>query len=191
VLLVGQGAQDFAVEKGFEKTNLLTPESEAAWREWLKNSEYKPIINSENHDTIGMIALDDEGNLSGACTTSGMAYKMHGRVGDSPIIGAGLFVDNEVGAACATGVGEAVIKVAGSAMIVELMRNGKTPQEACEEMINRIIQKEENIDGMQVGFIALNKNGEYGCFSIYEGFNVALRDKNNEEILDAEYIRKW
>lgn len=191
VLLVGQGAQDFAVQKGFVKTNLLTPESEAAWQEWLKNAEYKPIINSENHDTIGMIALDDQGNLSGACTTSGMAYKMHGRVGDSPIIGAGLFVDNEVGAACATGVGEAVIRVSGSAMIVELMRNGKTPQEACEEMINRIIQKEENIEGMQVGFIALNKNGEHGCFSIYEGFNVALRDNNQEEMLDAKHIKKW
>src|SRR5207342_1313494 len=101
-----------------------TPGAEAAWKEWLKKSEYKPIINVENHDTIGMIAIDKEGNLSGSCTTSGLGYKMHGRVGDSPIIGAGLFVDNEVGAAAATGTGEEVIKVCGSHMVVEAMRHG-------------------------------------------------------------------
>ena len=112
VMLVGDGALQFAVSQGFEKMNLLTPESEKEWKDWLKTSEYKPVVNIENHDTIGMIALDEHGNLSGACTTSGMAFKMHGRVGDSPIIGAGLFVDNEVGAATATGHGEEVIELA-------------------------------------------------------------------------------
>lgn len=128
VMLVGDGALQFAVSQGFKKENILTPESEKEWKEWLKDSKYQPIVNIENHDTIGMIALDANGNLSGACTTSGMAFKMHGRVGDSPIIGAGLFVDNEVGAATATGHGEEVIRTVGTHLVVELMRQGRTPQ---------------------------------------------------------------
>ncbi len=191
VLLAGDGALEFALDKGFKKTNLLTAKSKEAWENWLKESEYQPQINSENHDTIGMLALDEEGNLAGACTTSGMAYKLHGRVGDSPIIGAGLFVDNEVGAACATGVGEAVIRTAGSAIVVELMRHGKTPQEACEEAVARIISKHKDLTNMQVGFIALDKNGNVGCHSVYAGFNIALRDKNHEEMVDAKYEKEW
>lgn len=191
VMLVGEGAQEFALQSGFNKTNLLTEKSKKMWQEWLKESKYETIINRENHDTIGMLAIDEEGNLSGACTTSGMAYKMHGRVGDSPIIGAGLFVDNEIGAACATGVGEAVIRVAGSAMVVELMRNGKSPQEACKEVVNRIISKHKNLEGLQVGFIALNKSGEYGCHSVYEGFNAALKTNKQDEMVDATFEKKW
>jgi N4-(beta-N-acetylglucosaminyl)-L-asparaginase len=132
VMLVGDGALQFALAQGFLKENLLVPESEKEWREWLKTSQYQPVVNIENHDTIGMIALDSKGNLSGACTTSGMAYKMHGRLGDSPIIGAGLYVDNEIGAATATGHGEEVIRIAGCHLVVELMRQGKTPQQASE-----------------------------------------------------------
>jgi N4-(beta-N-acetylglucosaminyl)-L-asparaginase len=128
VMLVGDGALAFALSQGFEKQNLLTEPSEKEWKEWLKTSKYQPQVNIENHDTIGMIALDANGNLSGACTTSGMAYKMHGRVGDSPIIGAGLYVDNEIGAATATGHGEEVIRIAGSHLVVELMRQGKSPE---------------------------------------------------------------
>ncbi len=191
VLLAGDGALEFALEKGFKKTNLLTEKSKEAWENWLKESEYQPQINSENHDTIGMLALDEDGNLAGACTTSGMAYKLHGRVGDSPIIGAGLFVDNEVGAACATGVGEAVIRTAGSAIVVELMRHGKTPQEACEEAVARIISKHNDLTNMQVGFIALDKNGNVGCHSVYAGFNIALRDNYHEEMVDAKYEKEW
>lgn len=191
VLLAGDGALEFALEKGFKKTNLLTEKSKEAWENWLKESEYKPQINSENHDTIGMLALDEDGNLAGACTTSGMAYKLHGRVGDSPIIGAGLFVDNEVGAACATGVGEAVIRTAGSAIVVELMRHGKTPQEACKEAVARIISKHADLTNMQVGFIALDKNGNVGCHSVYAGFNIALRDENREEMVNAKYEKEW
>jgi N4-(beta-N-acetylglucosaminyl)-L-asparaginase len=122
VMLVGEGAQQFALANGFKKEKLLTKESEKAWKEWLKEKKYKPIANIENHDTIGILALDANGNLSGACTTSGMAYKMRGRVGDSPIIGAGLYVDNEVGAATSTGVGEEVIRIVGCHLVVELMR---------------------------------------------------------------------
>ncbi len=191
IFMVGKGAKMFALQKGFKETNLLTDKAKKAWEEWKKKSKYKPIINIENHDTIGMLALDNSGNLSGACTTSGLAYKLHGRVGDSPIIGAGLFVDNEVGAACATGVGEAVIRIAGSAIVVELMRNGRTPMEACKEAVHRIIKKHKSVEGLQVGFLALNKNGEYGGYSIYQGFNYALNTKDKNMLVDADYDRKW
>src|SRR5690606_8001232 len=177
VMLVGEGALQFAKAQGYKEENLLTEESEKEWREWLKTAKYEPVVNIENHDTIGMIALDANGNLSGACTTSGMAYKMHGRVGDSPIIGAGLYVDNEIGAATATGHGEEVIRTVGSHLVVELMRQGNSPQQACEEAVKRIIKFTQNrgksLDNIQVGFIALNKQGEYGAYCIHGGFNFA------------------
>ena len=144
VMLVGDGALQFALSQGFQKESLLVEDSEKEWKEWLKTSQYKPIANIENHDTIGMIALDSSGNLSGACTTSGMAFKMHGRVGDSPIIGAGLYVDNEIGAATATGHGEEVIRISGCHLVVELMRQGKSPQKACEEAVSRIVKLTKN-----------------------------------------------
>lgn len=190
VMLAGEGAKEFALRKGFKETDLLTEKSKKAWKEWLKKSKYEPVINSENHDTISLLAIDKNGNLSGACTTSGMAYKMHGRVGDSPIIGAGLFVDNEVGAACATGVGEAVIRIAGSAVVVELMRNGISPNEACKIAVERIIRKHKDMTNLQVGFLALNKKGEYGAYSVYSGFNYAVRTNSINDMIDATYDRK-
>ncbi|WP_456377896.1 isoaspartyl peptidase/L-asparaginase family protein [Lutibacter sp.] len=190
VLLVGEGAKQFAIEKGFKETNLLTENSKKAWEKWKERSKYQPIINSENHDTIGLLALDEKGNLSGACTTSGMAYKLHGRVGDSPIIGAGLFVDNEVGAACATGMGEAVIRIAGSAIVVELMRNGMSPNEACKEAVERVVKKHKDLSNLQVGFIALNKYGEKGGHSVYKGFNYAVHTKTQNEMIDAKFYKK-
>jgi N4-(beta-N-acetylglucosaminyl)-L-asparaginase len=171
VMLAGKGAEQFAYEKGFPKADLLTEKSKQEWLEWKKTSEYEPIINIENHDTIGMLAIDKNGAISGGCTTSGMAYKMAGRVGDSPIIGAGLFVDNEIGGATATGVGEEVVRTVGSFLIVELMRQGKTPQEACEEGVKRIMAKNEGRDDFQIGFIAINKNGETGGYCIQPGFS--------------------
>lgn len=192
VMLVGDGALQFALEQGFQKENLLTPESEKEWKDWLVNSEYKPVVNIENHDTIGMIALDEHGNLSGACTTSGMAFKMHGRVGDSPIIGAGLFVDGEVGAATATGHGEEMIRVVGSHLVVELMRQGKSPQEACEEAVKRINEKfklrGKDTNDTQVGFIALNKNGEYGAYCLQPGFNFAVKTNESNELKNASSL---
>ena len=161
------------MEQGFETVDLLTPESKARWEEWLATSSYKPIINVENHDTIGLIAMDQQGNFGGACTTSGLAYKMHGRVGDSPIIGAGLYVDNEIGAATATGLGELVMKTCGSFLIVELMRQGLSPQEACEEAVARICSKGD-YKNYQIGYLAMNKQGETGAFSIHPGFNYAM-----------------
>jgi len=191
VMLSGKGANQFALKEGFEKVNLLTEHSKQKWEEWLEKSKYEPIINIENHDTIGMLALDKDGRMCGACTTSGAAYKLHGRVGDSPIIGAGLFVDNEVGGACATGLGEAVIRVSGSAMVVEQMRNGASPQEACERIVNRMIEKHKNIDNLQVGFLAMNMRGEYGGYSVRNGFNYACTYKGHNELLDAKYKYEW
>lgn len=187
VMLVGEGALQFALEQGFEKKNLLTSDSEKRWKEWLKKAEYKPVVNIENHDTIGTIALDAHGNLSGACTTSGMAYKMHGRVGDSPIIGAGLYVDNEVGAATSTGVGEEVIRIVGSHLVVELMRQGYTPENACKEAVDRILKKSpKKAKEIQVGFLALNKKGEYGAYCLQKGFNFAVHTSAGNKLYDAK-----
>ena len=187
VMLVGEGAEKFAYKHGFKKKKLLTKDSKEAWNEWLKNSAYDPIINVENHDTIGMLALDDQGDLAGACTTSGLAFKMNGRVGDSPIIGAGLFVDNEVGAATATGLGEEIIKTVGSFLIVELMRQGASPQEACEEAAHRIIKKHGKPD-FQVGYLAISKKGEIGATSILKGFQYAITNKDLAELKDSDYL---
>lgn len=189
VMLAGDGAYQFARSQGFPHQNLLTDSEKQAYQEWLKTSEYKPEVNVENHDTISALALDSQGRLAGACTTSGMAYKMHGRVGDSPIIGAGLFVDGAVGAACATGVGEAIIRVAGSALVVELMRHGRSPQQACEEAVERIIEKHKSVENLQVGFIALSKDGVVGSAGMYTGFNVAIKSSSRDELVDAKALR--
>ena len=184
VMLSGEGALQFALEQGFPKEDLLTEKAEKRWREWLKESEYKPIINVENHDTIGLLALDKKGDISGACTTSGLSWKMHGRVGDSPVIGAGMYVDNEVGGCCATGVGEAVLKTLGSFLIVELMRQGASPQEACEEGIARIV-KNQNYKDMQIGYLAINKKGEHGAYAVHPWFNYALHQGGENRMIDA------
>ena len=189
VMLVGEGAQQFALANGFKKEKLLTKESEKAWKEWLKEKKYKPIANIENHDTIGILALDTHGNLSGACTTSGMAYKMRGRVGDSPIIGAGLYVDNEVGAATSTGVGEEVIRIVGCHLVVELMRQGHSPEAACKLAVERIIQKNPSkAKEIQVGFLALNKNGDYGAFCLQKGFTFAVYQPSGNTLSDSKSI---
>ena len=178
VMLAGKGAEKFAISKGFDKTNLLSDASKKAWKKWKKEAKYKPIINIENHDTIGMLAIDKVGDISGGCTTSGLAFKMPGRVGDSPIIGSGLFINNTIGGATATGMGEEVLKTVGSFLIVELMRQGKSPQQACEEAINRIVTSNPNYKNFQVGYIAINKKGETGYYSIHEYFSVSIyKDK--------------
>lgn len=188
VILAGDGALQFALENGLKETNLLTPESEKIWKEWLKESKYEPEINWENHDTIGLLAVDGNGNIAGACTTSGMAFKMHGRVGDSPIIGAGLFVDNEVGGATATGMGELVLRTLGSFLVVELMRNGLSPEEACKEAVLRIVKKDPANVKNQVGYIAVNKLGETGAYCLQPGFNYALfQDGTNRMIVSKSY----
>lgn len=192
VMLAGEGAKQFAISKGFKVENLLTESSKKAWEEWKVKSEYKPIINIENHDTIGMLAMDKNGDISGACTTSGLAYKMGGRVGDSPIIGSGLFVDNQVGACVATGLGEEVVKTVGSFLVVELMRQGKSPQQACEEAILRIVNKpNSNYKNFQVGYIAMNKKGETGSYAIHQWFSMTkFQDEKNEQIQSDYFLKK-
>ena len=170
VMLSGKGAEEFAISQGYKKTDLLTDKSKKEWKEWLKDQDYRPIINIENHDTIGMLCIDKNNNLSGACTTSGLAYKMKGRVGDSPIIGSGLFIDNKIGGAVATGLGEEVVKTVGSFLVVELMRQGLSPQEACEKAIKRIVSNNSQENKFQVAYIAMNKKGEVGSYSIEPGF---------------------
>lgn len=203
VMLVGDGATQFALEQGFPKENLLTPESEKAWKEWLKTSHYQPVMNIENqsyhkqppmpggpsnHDTIGMVAVDAKGRVSGACTTSGMSFKLHGRVGDSPIIGAGLFVDDEVGAATSTGVGEEVIRISGSHLVVELMRQGRSPQAACEEAVKRIVQKgPERAKTLQVGFLAISRQGEIGAYALQKGFTYSVRSGSVDQVYPSPY----
>jgi N4-(beta-N-acetylglucosaminyl)-L-asparaginase len=215
IMLVGEGAQQFAIENGFTKeSKQLSPGAENAYNEWLKTSEYKPVINIENqpagqagkkqngpfapaffddgspnHDTMGLVALDASGNMSGAVTTSGMAFKIHGRVGDSPIIGAGLFVDNEVGAATSTGVGEEVIRICGTHLVVEYMRRGNSPEMACRKAVDRIVKRDpDKAKTLQVGFLALNKNGQYGAYAIQEGFVFCVKSNGEERIIPSKYL---
>ncbi|MGH2647923.1 MAG: N(4)-(beta-N-acetylglucosaminyl)-L-asparaginase [Ginsengibacter sp.] len=217
IMLVGEGAQRFAIENGFKKESKeLSPSAEKAYKEWLKKSEYKPEINIEshpagnvdnkgnsafapsffddgtpNHDTIGLVALDRSGNMSGAVTTSGLAFKIHGRVGDSPIIGAGLFVDNEVGAATSTGVGEEVMRVCGTHLVVEYMRQGNSPERACRKAVDRIVKRDPaKAKTLQVGFLALSKNGEYGAYAIQEGFDFCVKSNGEEKIIPSKFIFK-
>jgi len=190
VILAGDGAEQFAYQQGFQKEELLTPESKEAYEEWLKESKYKPIINIENHDTIGMLTMDKNGDIAGACTTSGLAYKMKGRVGDSPIIGSGLYVDNEVGAAAGTGLGEEILKQVGSFLIVELMRNGMSPQKACEEAVMRTVRKAEKVEDFQVCYIAMNKAGETGSYGIHQYFSrMEYRAGENQRIESDYYLK--
>lgn len=200
VQLVGEGVLQFALQNGFTIENILSPEAEKAWKEWLKDSKYDPmtipkILQNEqpgqknNHDTIGMIALDSNGDLSGACSTSGMAFKMRGRVGDSPIIGAGLYVDNEVGAATCSGVGEEIIRICGSHTVVEYMRNGYSPEQACKKTIERLIKmRGSKAKDLQVGFIAVNKIGQVGGYSLQKGFTFAVHDKQGPKTYKAKSL---
>lgn len=184
VMLTGAGALQFALGQGFKKQNLLTDRAKKAWEEWKKESKYEPKVNIERHDTIGLLALGKSGEIAGACSTSGLAFKMHGRVGDSPIIGAAVFCDDEVGGACATGLGEFVMKTLGSFLIVEFMRQGKSPQLACEEAIMRIV-KRYKYQEFQVGYLALNKKGEYGAYSIQKGFNFTITKNGITQVVES------
>lgn len=209
VMLVGQGAQQFALSQGFtlEKEG-LSESAEREYKKWLQKSEYKPGINRENkenqiasaparlsdgswnHDTIGMIALDANGNLSGSCTTSGMGFKMRGRVGDSPIIGAGLFVDNEVGAVVATGQGEDIIRMGGAHTVLEFMRQGLSPEMACKKAIERLLKiKGAKAKDIQACMIAINKQGAYGGYALQKGFNYAVCYADDQNILvDSKFL---
>lgn len=178
VMLVGEGAKQFALSHGFKEVEMLTPSSKKEWEKWLKNR--REMTPHETHDTLSVLVQDHQGDLAGVCTTSGWAYKLHGRVGDSPIIGAGLFVDNEVGGAAATGLGEEILKTSGSFLVVELMRQGYSPEEACQEAIKRVIKKHNGNPDFQIGYIALRKDGETGAACLKWSFDyaVAKNEKN-------------
>ncbi len=202
VMLVGEGARQFALSQGFsEESGKLSDDAAKEYQKWLQKSEYKPVINIEqnqgkgnhhknapkklsngefNHDTMGLVALDINGNLSGACTTSGMGFKMHGRVGDSPLIGGGLYVDNTVGAATSSGQGEEVIRICGTHLVVEFMRMGHDPEIACRMAIERLINiNPVKAKDFQVGFLALRKDGRYGAFSIHPGFSYSVKSSED------------
>jgi N4-(beta-N-acetylglucosaminyl)-L-asparaginase len=188
VMLSGDGAELFALSLGMKKENLLTAESKKEFDEWKKTSKYEPIINIERHDTIGLLVADQKGEIAGGCSTSGMAYKMEGRIGDSPIIGAGLFVDNEVGACTATGHGEYLLRTLGAFLVVEFMRNGMNPQEACEAAIKRVISKHKSSkEEYQIGLIAINKSGEIGFHAVRKGFVVAVKTTDIEEVIESNF----
>lgn len=211
VILVGNGAQQFALENGFPlERGELSEEAQKAYTEWLKKSEYAPVVNIEkqqakqqhgpfappffedgspNHDTMGLVAMDGKGNLSGAVTTSGMAFKVHGRVGDSPIIGAGLFVDNEVGAATSSGLGEEVIRICGTHLVVEFMRQGYHPEMACKKAVERIVKRDRvKAKTLQVGFLALNKKGQYGAYAIQQGFSYSVKSNKETKLYQAKWL---
>ena len=189
VILSGDGAEKFAREMGFPEEDLLTEESRIEYEEWKKTSKYQPIINIERHDTIGLLAMDSKGVLAGGCSTSGMAYKMEGRVGDSPIIGAGLFVDNEYGACVGTGHGEYVLRALSAFLVVEFIRQGMHPQKACEKAIKRIIEKNKGaVEAYQVGLIAVDKKGNVGYFGVRKGFLCAINSVDNELLMESKYV---
>ncbi len=209
VLLVGNGAQQFALENGFAKEpKILSKDAQNAYKDWLKKSNYKPEVNIENkknfggpfaptffddgtpnHDTMGLLAMDKKGNMSGGVTTSGMAFKVHGRVGDSPIIGAGLFVDNEIGCATSSGVGEEVIRICGTHLVVEFMRQGYSPENACRKAVERIVNRDKaKAKTLQVGFLAMNKKGEHGAYAIQKGFVYSLKTATDNKIVASKFI---
>lgn len=187
VILAGEGAKQFALQNGIIESNLLSEKARKAYSEWQAKAIYDPKVNSERHDTIGLIAMDNKGNLSGACSTSGLAYKMPGRVGDSPIIGAGLYVDNEYGAASCTGYGELVLKSCTSYLVVELMRQGYNANSACKEAISRIIETQD-VKNKQVGVIAISKTGEVAAYSVRQGFNYAVTIGTETILNEAPYL---
>jgi N4-(beta-N-acetylglucosaminyl)-L-asparaginase len=208
VILVGNGAQQFALQNGFQlEPAELSEDAKKEYQKWLEKSQYHPEINIEkkqgngpfapmffddgtlNHDTMGLVAMDAAGDLSGAVTTSGMAYKIHGRVGDSPIIGAGLFVDNEVGAATSSGLGEEVIRICGTHTVVEYMRQGYSPEAACKKACERIVKRDpKKAASLQVGFLALNKKGEYGAYAIQKGFVYSVKSNSENQIHTSKYL---
>ena len=206
ILLAGQGAQQFAVENGFKlESATLSDQQKKDYQNWLKSSKYQPEINVENrkgngpfapyyfedgtpnHDTMATLAMDSQRNMSGGVTTSGMAFKIHGRVGDTPIVGAGLFVDNEIGAAASSGVGEEVIRICGSHLVVEFMRNGYSPEAACKKACKRIIDRDPaKAKTLQVGFLALDKKGRHGAYAIQQGFVYSLKTSTENKIIKAK-----
>jgi isoaspartyl peptidase/L-asparaginase-like protein (Ntn-hydrolase superfamily) len=189
VMLVGQGAKAFALSHGFQSVQLLTDNQRAKWQDWQAKQNDRPVDDSKNHDTIAMIGVDGNGDVFGGCSTSGLAYKLAGRVGDSPILGSGLYVDNTVGGAGATGVGENVMRYCGSFLIVEFMRSGMHPTDACEKAIRRIAELDpKRIDQLSINFIAINKQGDFGAAGTSADFRFAFATIDKSDVVDAKIL---
>ena len=185
VFLVGNGALKFAHAQGFEECNMLTEHGREAWEKWKRERTGPP---ADVHDTIGMIALDQHGNLAAACTTSGAAFKLPGRVGDSPLIGSGLYADNDAGAAAATGRGEEITRTCGSYAVVEHMRQGKSPQEACEAVVQHLIARVPSARPFQMAYIAIDKYGNWGAAAARSGFLSAVTSNVENQLHKSRYF---
>jgi N4-(beta-N-acetylglucosaminyl)-L-asparaginase len=187
VMLVGEGARWFALEHGLESVDVSN--LPALKQAWVKR-ERDPAPTERGHDTITLLALDADGNLAGGCSTSGAGGKLPGRVGDSPILGAGLYLDNEVGAAGATGLGENVMRHCASAAIVELMRQGMHPQEACEQVLQRIARSDPKGYDLSISFIALDKQGRTGAATSDQTFPFAVTTPELSEMRSVEGVER-
>ena len=192
VLLVGDGARRFALQNGFKESNLLTDSAREKWMEWKRKQAGVGVAPPDSHDTIALVMLGPDGHFAGGCSTSGLAYKLPGRVGDSPIIGSGLYVDDEVGAARATGVGENVMRFCGSYQVVEFMRAGAPPTEACIETIRRIQKKHPAGADLAVNFLAIDKHGRFGAAGTSvsstetgDGFRYSVTYPGYSEVVNA------
>jgi isoaspartyl peptidase/L-asparaginase-like protein (Ntn-hydrolase superfamily) len=190
VMLVGPGAQDFAIHNGFEKVNLLSDGRRTAWEKWRAEQNQPAANSADNHDTIALIGVSADGTVAGGCSTSGLGYKLPGRVGDSPILGSGLYVDNEVGGAGATGTGENVMRYCATFMIVEAMRHGMSPQAACVAAIRRISQMDpRDISELHINFVAIDKKGNVGAAGTDKEFRYAVTDTDSSLVIDAEWVK--
>lgn len=187
--IVGEGALEFALNQGYERTNLLTSKADIEWQEWLNNKHYKRSPDFNHTDTVATLAIDKFGNMSGATSSGGVAFKEPQSIYDSAVIGAGLFVDNEIGAAVATGGTGDAIRVAGAHLVVELLRQGKNPQEACFEAVERIFRyRADKMDNNNIAFLALTKKGVYGGFSLQSGFTFAVQNTEGRFLVNCKSL---
>ena len=190
VMLVGQGAKDFAVAEGLETGSLITSEQTERWKKWKADQKDRRGASGEGHDTIALVVLGPDGNLAGGCSTSGLGYKLPGRVGDSPILGSGLYVDNEVGAAGATGVGENVMRYCATFLIVELMRSGMDPEQACVAAIQRIARMDPLGFDLNINFVAIDRLGRYGAAGTGDGFPYSVTTPGFSAVLKSAAVNR-
>jgi isoaspartyl peptidase/L-asparaginase-like protein (Ntn-hydrolase superfamily) len=183
VMLVGEGARAFALGEGFAPTELLTSEARQRWEVWSRERTAAP-----GHDTVGVVALDREGNLAASCSTSGIAFKQPGRVGDSPILGSGLYVDNEVGAVAATGRGEDIMRHCASFAAVAEMAAGRTPEEACLAVLRGMARRDPKGTGIEVALVAVDRQGRAAGVGMRRGFPYAFGTADRVESAQGAFV---
>lgn len=186
ILLAGNGAYQFARDIGHQHKNLLTLEAQESYEKWSESEPAAPRhADQDNHDTICILALDSYGKMAGCCTTSGLAWKMHGRVGDSPIIGAGLYVNGNIGAAAVTGYGELAMRSLAAYRTALLLRDGLSPSEATKKCILQIIEEIPGASELQLALLALTPDGRFGGYSILPGFQIAAYSQGENRLIDV------